>query len=297
MNSKIDAISSIRFSIGPASSTRHFANDLCGFGVAVFDPLCLVQNNQIEFRFFVLGHLLHVAHEDFVIDDPDRNVGHRPDQLAAIRVAFHSDNWKLLRPRPKLALPVRDEWFRADKQDRPDAGTTQQKPHGRNRLHRFAEPHLVGQQRRLLREQPADSLVLMRKRLKRHDEFLPGEHRLQRWLQDVKQPILKRQRIIRRSKSRWLSLFPFRLAIAVATYLRLFRADHGQSSVGLIFDRQELHGIGKRQADRPHARPRWPPRRHHANRNRGSDFATLDRRPAPQRTIPARRKDFGRQVE
>ena len=67
----------------------------------------------------------------------------------------------------------------------------QQQAHRRDRLHRFAQAHLVGQHRGVARIEKRDAFELIRKRLERKRQRAVADQRLERRLQHVVQPVLE----------------------------------------------------------------------------------------------------------
>ena len=74
----------------------------------------------------------------------------------------------------------------------------QQQAHGRDRLHRLAQAHLVRQDGRVTWKQKTDPRQLIRKRTKRHLQRRPGQQGLQRRLQQIEQSIIEFNHIRRR---------------------------------------------------------------------------------------------------
>ena len=74
----------------------------------------------------------------------------------------------------------------------------QQQADRRDRLHRFAQAHLVGQDRRVPRIEKRDALELIRKRLERKVQRVGLNQRFERRLQDVVQPVFELDDVARR---------------------------------------------------------------------------------------------------
>ena len=105
---------------------------------------------------------------NFVVGDPQRDVGQRAIARRAWPGRPSIDHQRhLRRPDGELPLPVRHQRLGADQQHASDLAAAEQQPDGGDRLHRLAQPHLVGQDRRLTRIEERDALELERKRADR----------------------------------------------------------------------------------------------------------------------------------
>src|SRR5262249_61905114 len=83
---------------------------------------------------------------------------------------------------------VKQDWLRAHHQPPPHEPRVKQQPQGKERLHRFTQAHLVGEQRGVSRHEEGDALELVGERLERDLHLLAGEEILQRRLQQVEEP-------------------------------------------------------------------------------------------------------------
>jgi hypothetical protein len=159
----------------------------------------------------------------------------------------------------------------------------EQQANGGDGLHGFAEPHLVRQQCRLLREDPGDPLVLIGERLKGHDQFLAPQPGFQRRLQQVEQPVLNGQRIGRRPDARRL---PWRCRAAVFFGDRFGeRTELFRRRLGL--GREKFNPGRKGQTERLDPRPERLPPRHEPRPVQQPRRADLRRRQPPQRPVHA----------
>ena len=156
----------------------------------VFDPLCLVEHDEIERKAQFLDHLA-IPHHRLVVGDLHRHVGKRPLPAAPQRIPFDHRHDQFGGPVSQFTRPVRNEPLRADHEHPPRLPAADQQPQRRDRLHRFAEAHLVGQDRAMPRHEKGHAVELKGKRLPRKFEVARLERRLQIRLQHEEEPLGK----------------------------------------------------------------------------------------------------------
>ena len=138
----------------------------------------------------------------FVVGDPHRHVGQLPLPAALGLIAFDGHDRHFRRPQGEFPLPIGHQRLGAHQQHAADLPGVQQQADRRDRLHRFAQPHFVGQHRRDSRIEKRHAFELIRKRHEREIERAAGDQRFQRRLQHIEEPIFELDDIGRRLETR-----------------------------------------------------------------------------------------------
>ena len=102
----------------------------------------------------------------------------------------------------EFPLPVGHKRLGANQQHALQLARVQQQANGRDRLHRFAQAHLVRQHGRDSRIEKRHAFELIRKRHERKIERAVGDQRFQRRLKDIEQTVFKFHDIARRLEPR-----------------------------------------------------------------------------------------------
>ena len=185
----------------PATAAGYRSHRLARLAGAVLDPLCLVEHHQVE-RQPKFRDQFTVANEGLVVGNFHRHIGERPLPPPPLLVSFDHGDQKLRRPVGQLPSPIADEPLRADHEHA--AGLTQ--PHEqsdrRDRLHRLAKAHLIGQHRAVPRHQKRHPVKLEGKRLAGKLEAARLEDRLEIGLQQIEKPLRELDDIGRRGDPR-----------------------------------------------------------------------------------------------
>ena len=158
--------SSVRFSIGVPVMAQLRSRCRLRTTWAVFDSRFLMRwassSTTTSKRSRFVADAGGVAGQQLVVDQLERAVGDEPAGPAGVGVAADHLEGHVLRPGAQLARPVDDQRLGADDQGPADQAGVEQQPQGDDRLHRLAQPHLVGEQGGVARHQEGDALDLVR---------------------------------------------------------------------------------------------------------------------------------------
>ena len=269
---------------GPASASGDGAGSLVGGACAVLDPLRLVQHDQVEAerrlsQVLAAGDHLPVAVQELVVGDFDRHVGKLPLPAAPGLVPLDRHHRDLRGPEVEFPQPAGHQRLGTNQQDRADLAAAQQQADRGDRLHGLAQPHLVGQDRRVPGVEERDAGQLVPKRLEGKRQRPLGQQPFQRRLEDVAKPVFQLNHVLG-----WLHPGAaaggeaHRVPIGAAAPLRGNRRRPVRARLALLGE-DEAPGADRLPEDR-HGddAKRWGGQLHAAG---------LDRRRPPQRPVPA----------
>ena len=140
-----------------------------------------------------------VAVQQLVVGDADRHVGELPLPAAPGLVPFDRHHRNLRGPQARTpACQSLTSGLGQTSSTRADLAAAQQQADRRDRLHRLAQPHLVGQDRRVPRIEKRHAGQLVGERLEGKRQRPLGQQPFQRRLQHVAEPVLQLDHVLRR---------------------------------------------------------------------------------------------------
>ena len=185
----------------PTAAAGHRSHRIARLARAVLDPLCLVEHHQIE-RQAQLRDQFAVADDHLVVGNFHRHIGERPLPPPPLLVSFDHSDQDLRRPVGQLPGPIADEPLGTDHKHATGLTRPHEQPDRRDRLHRLAKAHLIGQHRAVPRHQKRHPVKLEGKRLAGKLEAARLEDRLEIGLQEIEEPLRELDDIGRRGDPR-----------------------------------------------------------------------------------------------